>query len=387
MKILLLSQFFSVSRGGGEYLFNLFARKLAENGHQVWVITNQVEGENKEIPKNVEIIFVPPKLKFQGGLPPKFSDNLRYSYNAVIKGRSLIKKEKIDLIHSNNFAPAFAGSVLSSLTSRPHITSIWDIFTLCGKDYWHKWASQQNVSKIHEFLGPRFEKLILKLSHKVIHTISDCSKEDLIKFGAKKPIYVIPPSISSTDSVNENTNDFQFVFIGRLVFYKNLEVVLKALKIVKKTEHKIKLIVIGDGPQKNELQDLVKKLEIGQNVEFKGFVSSDEKARLISESSALVFPSLCEGFGLVILEAFSQKKPVLVSNIRPMSDIVFDKKMGFVLDPYNEKVWAEKMIELSENPDLAMKMGLDGRKTLEENYNSQIMYQKIIKMYNDVIQK
>jgi len=385
MKILILSQFFSNTRGGGEYLLSLIAKKLAENNHQVWVLTNKIEDEEYDFQKNIKLVFIPPTLKYKGGLPPGFSDNARYLINAVISGLKIIKKEKIDIIHSNNFAPALAGSVLSGLTSKPHITSIWDIFTLCGKDYWKRWTAQHGVSKIHEFLGPRFEKFILKLPHKAIHTISDVSKEDLIKFGAKKPIYEIPPSILYDETINENTNHLQFIFIGRLIFYKNLEVVIKAIKIIKKTDEKIKLIIIGGGPHKNELEDLVKKLGIERNVEFKGYVNTEEKNKLIAESCALVFPSLCEGFGLVILEAFAQKKPVLVSNIRPMSDIVFDKKMGFVLDPYNEKVWAEKMMEVSKNPDLAMKMGLDGWKTLEKNYNSQAMYEKIVKMYYDII--
>jgi len=333
MNILLLSQFFSTTRGGGEYVFSLIAKKLAENNHKVWVITNKIKGEEYTKISNLKLIFVPPTLEHKGGLPPRFSDNIRYVLSTISKGLKIIKNEKIDIIHSNNFAPALAGSFLTNFTSKPHITSVWDIFTLCGNDYWHKWASQQNVSKIHEFLGPRFEKLIPKLSHKGIHTISDVSKEDLKKIGAKKPIYVIAPSILNTTPTNEKTNYFQFIFIGRLIFYKNLEVVLKALKIIKNTEQKIKLVVIGDGPHKIELESLVKKLEIEKNVEFKGYVNTEEKNKLIAESCALVFPSLCEGFGLVILEAFFQKKPVLVSNIRPMSDIVLDKKNGICFRP------------------------------------------------------
>jgi len=61
--------------------------------------------------------------------------------------------------------------------------------------------------------------------------------------------------------------------------------------------------------------------------------------------------------------------------------------MGFVLDPHDEKVWASKMIELSKSQDLSQSMGLEGFRILEENYNSQIMYQNIIRMYNDIIQK
>ncbi|MDE1727528.1 MAG: glycosyltransferase family 4 protein, partial [Thaumarchaeota archaeon] len=84
---------------------------------------------------------------------------------------------------------------------------------------------------------------------------------------------------------------------------------------------------------------------------------AEEKLQLISSSVALAFPSLCEGFGLVILEAFQQKKPVLVSDIRPMSDIVSHRNTGFVLNPYSEETWAGHMLELAQNNQLASKMG------------------------------
>ncbi len=145
MNVLLLSQFFSNTRGGGEYVFNLIAKKLAENNHKVWVITNKIKGEKYvEIP-NLKLIFVPPTLEYKGGLPPRFSDNISYTMNAIIKGLKIIKKEKIDVIHSNNFSPALTGSILSSLTARPHITTIHDVFSLESDEFWKKWAKQNTV--------------------------------------------------------------------------------------------------------------------------------------------------------------------------------------------------------------------------------------------------
>jgi len=386
MKILLLSQFFSITRGGGEYIFNLLAKQLGENDHEVWVITNKIIGENYKNLKNVNLVFVPPSLKYQGGLPPSFFDNLRYTIHTIRKGHKLIKQNNIDIIHSNNFAPALAGSILSSITSKPHITSVWDIFTLCGKNYWSKWAEQANVPKINSFLGPKFEKLVLKLNHKTIHTISDASKDDLVRFGAKKPINVIHPAIEESFTNNFEFKPFQFIYIGRLVFYKNLEVVIKAISIVKKEKPEIKLIIIGSGPYENFLKKLVNSLNLQSNIEFKGYVTTDTKIKLIQESIDMVFPSLCEGFGLVILEAFSQNRPVLVSNIRPMSDIVEHEKTGYLLNPYDEKLWANYITRLVKNPQEANLMGKNGKKVLQAKYNPESMYKKIISMYSEVIQ-
>lgn len=383
MNILILSQFFSTTRGGGEHVFSLIAKNLANNGHKVWVITNRIVDENYENHKNIELIFVKPDLKYEGGLPPSFLDNIRYFINSIVVGLKLIKSKKIDIIHSNNFSPAISGSMLSYFTSIPHITSIWDIFSLCGKNYWSEWAKQTGISKMHAIIGPYFEKLILKLPHVAIHTISEASKDDLIKFGAKKSIYMIPPSIQSNPLQGFSSNARQFVYVGRLVFYKNVEVVLKAIKIVKEVEPDIKLIIVGSGPHKKNLEELTIMLGLEDNVEFRGYVSLNEKSELIAKSNALVFPSLCEGFGLVILEAFDQSRPALVSDIRPLSDIVTDKKNGFVLDPQNENQWADYLLQIIRNPQEASTMGNNGHHTLMRSYNEEAMYQKIIEMYSN----
>jgi len=384
MNILLLSQFFSTTRGGGEYVFSLIAKKLVENNHKVWVITNKIKGENYEERKNLELVFVLPTLEYKGGLPPKFSDNIGYTINAIIKGLKIIKKEKIDIIHSNNFSPALAGSILSLLSSKPHITTIHDVFSLAGDDYWKKWAQQNDVSKINAFLAPYFEKSVTHLKFDCVHTGSETSKEDIEKIGIKKSICVIPYAIEFSEKRECEVNRYQFICVGRLVFYKNLELILKAIKIVKETEPRIKLVIVGSGPHKKNLEEQSRKLGLQNNIEFKGYVSNQEKERLICQSNALVFPSELEGFGLVILEAFSQHKPAIVSKIRPMSDIVSHNNSGYVLDPKNEFEWAEHLLKLIKNPQDSQKMGMYGNRILNEKYNPNLMYDRILKMYENV---
>jgi len=385
MKILLLSQFYSTTRGGGEQLFHTIANQLAEQDHKVWIITNRIKNESYQDSKNINIEFVPPELEYKGGLPPKFSDNFRFLFSSISRGLKIIKKQEIDLIHSNNFTPALAGGILSFLTSKPHVTSVWDVFSLCGEDYWNQWTKQMNVSKINGMIGPIFEKLIPRISCKAIHTISKATENDLKKFGTKKPIHVIEPSLENIPQRNFEPNSKQFVCVGRLIFYKNLEVVIKAINIVHKLEPDVKLIIVGDGPQKQQLQSIVKKLKLENNILFKSYVLNDEKMDIISKSNAMVFPSLCEGFGLVILEAFSQNRPVLVSNIKPMSDIVSDGKTGFVLEPHDENSWAKAMLKLVKEITLSKTMGKNGYDLLKSKYNPEEMTNKIISMYFKIL--
>ena len=116
MKILLLSQFYSTTRGGGEQLFHTIANQLAEHDHKVWIITNRIKNESYQDSKNITIEVVPPELEYKGGLPPKFSDNFRFLFSYISRGLKIIQKQEIDLIHSNNFTHYLAGGILSLLT-------------------------------------------------------------------------------------------------------------------------------------------------------------------------------------------------------------------------------------------------------------------------------
>lgn len=386
MNILLITQNFSTTKGGAESLFLLMAKLLADSGNKVWVITSKMDQEVYESHKNIKIVFVPPLLDFAGGQVSTVKENVIYSLCALTKGISIIKKEKIDIIHSNSFSPALVGSTLSVLTSVPHITTIHDVFSI-EENYGRSWRKQENVSKLNSFILPIYEKLIIKLKSTAIHTVSEASKDDLIKLGSKKPVYVVDCAINSYEPKNLPVTPFQIMYIGRLVFYKNLEVVIKSLKILKKSYPEISLIIAGGGPQKKILEELTAKLDLRDNVQFKGYISEEEKQRLLCTSQALVFPSLIEGFGLVILEAFTCKKPVLVSNVRPLSDIVEDKVTGFVVSPHDENEWAKAIEKIVQYPEMAQKMGNAGHQVLENKYSVQTMQHKILRMYNEIIKQ
>ena len=360
---------------------------MVQNGHKVWVITNNVKGEKYQETENLKIITVNPTIQYKGGLPPTFLDNIRYVINAFKMGRKIIKNQNIDLIHSNNFSPALAGSLVSYFTKTPHITTIHDIFSIYDKNFWKKWAKQSDVSYTNARLVPFFERLMMRFRFDCIHTVSDATKNDIQKIGTKKPIHIIPNCIQDEEQVITELKTNQFVYLGRLVFYKNVEVVLKPFKIVAKEFPDAKLIIAGDGPHKESLQKLTKKLGIIHNISFVGYVTPQQKTKLLAESNALLFPSVIEGFGLVMLESFQQKRPVLVSDIPPMSDIIQNNKTGLVIDPHDEKRWADAIIQLIKNPSLSDEMGKVGNQVLKAEYNQELFYERILKMYNDVLSK
>jgi len=388
MKILLLTRFLSAGVGGAEYVGALIAELLAKNGHQVWVITNKMEGITTIEHENIHTVFVSSRKPYPEGMRLKKTEPFRYNLSAIKAGLSIIKKEKIDIIHSNqNFGTyaGFTGSVLCSLTGVPHIMLIHHLSSR-DADFRKRILKNMEESKINPIIRSFLEKFLIKLKCSAIHTVSESTRDDLIHLGEKKPIYVIPNAIPITVHSDYVPTPFQFVSISRLVYYKNLQIVIKALKIVKEKFPNVKLIVIGDGPYKLNLEKLVSSLKLQENVNFKNHVSENEKEKLIATSQAIVFPSLYEGFGMVILESFAQKRPVLVSNVRPMSDIVEHGKTGLVMPPQDEKEWAKAIDLIIQDPKHTSNMGEEGKKVLEEKYSIESMKYNLLRMYHEQIQ-
>jgi len=384
MNILLIVRFFAPGVGGAAFVFNLISQMLADDGHNVFVLTNKLRNVNYPKHEKIKIIFVSPPREYEGGKRIKIKDFVQDNWNAIKIGLSLIKKEKIDIIHSNSPYFPIAGAILSFLKSTPHILTMHEVVST-HEQYFQQWSKQKGNTMWDKFFGPFLEKIIVKLHSSVIHTVSEATKDDLLKIGAKKPIYVIHNALPFIETKNVPIEPLQILYLGRLVFYKNIEVVIKSIKILRETFPKIKFLVVGDGPYKENLVKLVSQLNLQENVVFKGYVSEDEKNLLLSSSQALVFPSLCEGFGMVILEAFAQKKPAIVSQVRPMSDIVENKKNGLVVPPNNENEWAKAIESILTDPDSTKQMGIFGRQQLDEKYNLEIMLKKILKMYNEVV--
>jgi glycosyltransferase involved in cell wall biosynthesis len=386
MNVLFLTQYFSRNRGGSEAVFYQWSKELSSRGHNVYVICQDEENLEPDDFNSVNVIHVSPPAKFGGGLPSSASDNLRYVFNTIKIGIKVSRKNNIDIVHANNFFPIFAGYIISKVTKKPYVSTIHDLFSVSGFDYWRKWAKQSGTPYAL-FVGPLIEKLAVK-TPAVNHTISLETKNDIIKFGGSNPIFVFPNGVNLAEfpsSPCSIKNRNQIVFVGRLVFYKNVLTIIKAMKIVCKTIPDVRFIVIGNGPMKEDLEDLSKELNLQSVVSFKGNVSHEEKIQVIQDSKALVLPSVFEGFGIVILESFAMRRPVIVSNVPPLNELVTNDVDGYLVSPFDENEWADRILRMLRNPVSAMQMGENGRKKVEKSFTIQRTVDQLENLYNRMI--
>jgi len=392
LNILYITQLFSATRGGGEVIFYDFAEGIAKRRHHIDIVSHKIINFKDE--NNLERVTmhrIRPAIEYKGGLPPSIKQNLMYIINAIIKGSQIIRQNDIDIIHTNNWSSIIVGSILARVHHTPVISTIHDIFST-NSENWKKWAAQNNLSYISSIIGPLFEKITVKMPVDIVHTISNASKEKILNLKATSSsnIIVIPNGINLEHYDNfDFKKDYQnyVLFIGRLVYYKNLDVLISSFKDVVKKIPNAKLIVVGNGPMRDKWEKMVLDLRLDQNIEFTGYIPHEKKIELLSKCSSLLLPSVHEGFGLVLLEAFAMYKPVLVANMKPYDEIVDDGVDGFMIPAYEPDKWCEKIVFLLSNKTICQNMGNKGRVKLENKFNINRVIDKVESLYKELCLK
>ena len=390
LKILMLTQFLDPTRGGGESIIYQIANELSKRGHKICIIKHKITGRRYAYNNNnIQVVEISPTIEYKGRLPASFLQNFLYIINCVRSGLKIIKSEKTHIIHANNYTPVFAGWFISKVTRRPMVVTIHDIASLHGIDFWRKWMEQfGKLSYLKSLIGYVAELLTIRLAEN-IHTVSATSKKDILTLFPQKKnnLWVISNGLDLEHYRILDGDEIKYgdeiAFIGRLVFYKNLNVVLKALSLIPENVN-FKLIVVGNGPMRQEWEKLAAKWGVQKKVNFLGYVSHEEKLRVLRKISALVLPSFFEGFGIVILEAWAFKKPVIVADVSPLNEIVEHGRDGFVADPYNPKEWAKYIKMLLEDRDLARKIGENGYRKLIDQYTVEKIVSKFEQLYKEV---
>ena len=160
----------------------------------------------------------------------------------------------------------------------------------------------------------------------------------------------------------------RFVFVGRLVAVKSVDLLFEALRLM---PNRVSLVIIGDGAERERLESLAASVE-GHDIEFVGFLGHQEIAGYLQDARALVMPSLAEAGGTNVIEAMASGLPVIGSNWGGISDFLTED-VGILVEPSSRSGFianfAAAMTKLSEDPDLAEEMGRLARERALREYS------------------
>jgi len=303
-------------------------------------------------------------------------------YNTYKLVKQILSKHKIDLI----FSPYFFYGI--SFTPFREIKNYPFIIGMCELPH-HRFSDEVDMIK-NKYIRNIGKQLLKPL---FLNTLSHCDKLIVVNEGAKKlylqhiqrsKIEIIPYGVDidrfqcSPLTLNNN-----ILIVSRLIKRRNIDVLMEALPSVLREYPRTILHIVGGGVQWYNLHKLSKSLNIGKNIIFYGGVTSDKLISLYKNCYLYCSLSEEDGWNQPILEAMSIGRPVISPDA--LHNSMVTSKTGFKLH-YNDCIeCASKIKELFGDFKMAQKMGKEGRKEAERNYNWSNIGRKYYEVYKEVI--
>jgi glycosyltransferase involved in cell wall biosynthesis len=328
-----------------------------------------------------------------------FSKILVYNYLSASKlVNELIRKEgiKYDIVIAHDWLSAIGGMTVKREAGLPlafHVHSTEKGRTLGN--------GSEVVSNI---------ELHAANSADLIVTVSYAMKDELTQLGfPKDKIQVcyngVDPQKYNPQAVTHEQickirgfygvkdDEFMILFIGRLVGVKGVDRLIMAMPHILQKLPKAKLVILGLGDLQEYLSNLVKTMKLDNSVKLRfEFVPEEERILHYAACDVAVFPSLYEPFGIVVLEAMSMERPVVVggAGISGMREIVIpfgEEQCGYHVDPSNPADIAWGILSSLENPEKRKWLGKNGRCRVLNEFTWEKVAQRTLDVYQQIIKR
>ncbi|MDI9611122.1 MAG: glycosyltransferase family 4 protein [Archaeoglobales archaeon] len=354
VKIAIATPYYPPSLGGVEIHTKNLADHLRKRGHEVVVVSSV---GSDLVPKCLKIPYSPIPISF-----PQIEAEIYHSH-----------------VPSPFFARRF--SELSEKNGKPHVVTYHNDVVV---------PKRVNGSFIPSFLARLIEKtneqLVIKPLEKaklIIATTKSYAETSPILSKFIDKVKVVPNAVDPNEfkpGIDAGQREPVVLYVGRLVAYKGVSTLIKAMAEVQK-EVDAKLVLVGDGEDKKSFEKLVEKLNV--KAVFTGRVPKKDVVEWMQKARVLVLPSFSrlEAFGIVLLEAMACSTPVLGANTPGVAEVASYGGLTFK----NNSELVEIINELLSNDQLATKLGKMGRKAVEEKFNWNTVVNEIEKIYFELL--
>lgn len=361
MKILHVGKFYHPYVGGIETVLQNLAEGLVERSHRVTVYCSNTNTEFKVGTINgVDVVRAPTYGHFA-------SQPLTFGLHRLIVENSY----KFDLINIHSPNPLVELSVLGLNDKVPVVVTYHsDIVRQKFLKNFYNPIQHQVLTRANGIVAASPQ--LVKYSEVLSHFQTKCR---VIPFGLPKATF------TPTSSLKEKADPY-ILFVGRLVSYKGLEVLLQAM-----TEVSAKLLIVGEGPLKKNLQNHIQKLGLHEKVQLMGRVEDQNTLMSLMQGCELfVLPSIttAEAFGMVLLEAMACGKPIVSTKLESGVSFVNEHGVtGYQVPPQNPVELAQAITKILANPLQKEMMGRASRERFDKYFTREAM----VKSYEDLYLK
>ncbi len=343
---------------------------LAERGHEVYLLSIQKGGDTLD--ERVKVHYLP--IAAPAG----------YYFNAWTV-KKLLSTLKPDILHAH-YASGYG--TLGRLSGfHPYILSVWgsDVYDFPLKSPVHRKIIVRNL---------RAADWLCSTSHVM--------KDQTLSLFPTPNISVIPFGIDTRkfNKISDQRPDKEEIVVGTvktLAPKYGIDVLIRAFALAResmikgnyKDAAKLRLLIVGGGPDETKLKNLARELNIADITTFCGRVPHEEVPKYLNSMDIYVAVSVSESesFGVAIIEASACGLPVIVSDVGGLPEVVVANKTGLIVRREDVSGTAEAIIKLVRDRDLREQMGLNGRLHVQENYEwsknvSQMeeVYARVIRM-------
>jgi glycosyltransferase involved in cell wall biosynthesis len=288
--------------GGAERWYRAFAERLVERGHRVTYLTLRQwdDGEAPLIP-GVEVIAVGPRLALYVHGRRRIWPPLRFGVGVFWH---LLRRGRVyDHVHLANF-PFF--SLLAAAAARPFgkYSLGVDWLEVWSRDYWREYLGWAGA------IGLGVQRLCAAVPQRAF-ALSALHLRRLEALGRSGTL--LPGAYAGGEKPSRPAGQPPyFVYLGRLIVEKRVDLLLEAFAIVLRTNPELRLRIFGEGPERERLAARLDELGLRNAVELRGFVAQEVADDAMGAALAVIQPSAREGYGLVVVEAAARGVPTIV---------------------------------------------------------------------------
>jgi len=288
----------------------------------------------------------------------------------LLRACQLAKRKRPLCIHAHWWIPT---GLLGCLVSR--LTNIPLLVTLHGTD-----VRLTDKNFFFSFLAKRVFKYATAIT-----VVSNFIKEQLIsKLGLPpEKIFVLPMPIDSEKIYKKEVLPPKrkiILSVARLTRQKDLGTLIRAFHRVHQKYNELDLAIIGEGPEKTNLQDLIRKLDLKKEVYLYDLMSQEKLNEYYNTCDMIVLPSIGEGFGLVLVEGQLCNKPVIGVNSGGITDIIEHEKTGLLFPPEDFVSLASAMERILSDENLASRLSEAGHQSAQVKFSQEAFLQKYLEV-------
>ncbi len=362
---------------------------LEQEGHEVYVVTANLESFKYEYDEKEKVLRIP-------GLPTGIYDS-RLTSIYPIQAVNKIKSWKLDVIHSQT---EFAIGTFARLIAKQYNIPLVHTYHTMYEDY------------IHYITKGYFKKSSKKLVENFTKFYCDTTATELIvptnktyklfkeKYHFEKNIHIIPTGIEVERFYEENLDkkevnnlrktlkiqkkDFIILFVGRLAEEKNVEFLIESQKVLSEKYNNIKLVIVGDGPDKEKYEEYSKKLGLTKNIIFTGKAAWGDMPYYYHISNIFATASKTETQGLTIIEAMASNVTPVCMRDEAFQSMVTEELNGLFFE--TQKEYQNHILNLYKNPEMLKKFNKQAR-IQAEHYSSKNYAERVLEVYNRAIKE